>query len=317
MNPKTVMVLGCNGLLGQRVSEFLVRGTSHKIVIAGRSERAVGGLAELPYAMVDITQKRDVRKLVVDWKPDVIINAAAMTNVDACETDRELAWKINVGGVENIIDAARRAGSSIVHFSTDYIFDGKAGPYSEVDRPAPLNYYGRGKLASENELRASGLPHVILRTMVLYGYGTGVKPNFALWLVRNLEERKPVRVVNDQTGNPTLVDDLAHAVVSAVELGKTGIYHIAGRDLLSRYDFALKLARVFGFDPDLVTPISTSHLKQPAQRPLKSGLITLKAEVELNHRPSTADEGLTVFKGQITRNPRRLPDSAPFPGRKR
>jgi dTDP-4-dehydrorhamnose reductase len=153
--------------------------------------------------------------------------------------------------------------------------------------------------------------------MVLYGYASGVKSNFALWLVENLEEKKPVRVVSDQIGNPTLVDDLAHATVSAIELEKNGIYHIAGREILSRYDFALKLAKIFAFDVELVTPVATANLKQPAQRPLKSGLVTLKAEVELNYRPSTTEEGLTLLRGQLTRNTKRLPDSAPYPGRKR
>jgi len=135
--------------------------------------------------------------------------------------------------------------------------------------------------------------------------------------VRNLEERSPVRVVDDQTGNPTLVDDLAHAIVSGVELERTGVYHIAGREIVSRYEFALKLASVFGFERELISPVKTATLNQPAQRPLKSGLVTLKAEVELGYRPSTVEEGLTILKGQLSRTVRRLPDSAPIPGRKR
>jgi dTDP-4-dehydrorhamnose reductase len=153
--------------------------------------------------------------------------------------------------------------------------------------------------------------------MVLFGFAAEVKSNFALWLVRNLEERNPVRVVDDQTGNPTLVDDLAHGIISGVELERTGVYHIAGREIVSRYEFALKLASVFGFDSELISPVRTAALNQPAQRPLKSGLVTLKAEVELGYRPSTVEEGLTILKGQLSRSARRLPDSAPIPGRKR
>jgi dTDP-4-dehydrorhamnose reductase len=239
-----------------------------------------------------------------------------MTNVDACEKERELAWKVNVGGVENIIEAAKRIDATVLHVSTDYVFDGKAGPYTEEDRPEPLSYYGRSKLASENQLRVSGVKFVIARTMVLYGYASGIRSNFALWLIQNLEKNTPVHVVNDQMGNPTLADDLAHALVSGIELDRTGIYHIAGREIVSRYDFALKLAKIFGFDQDLITPIKTSQLKQPATRPLNSGLVTLKAEVELGYRPSTMEEGLTILKGQLSHSSRRMPDSAPVPGRK-
>ena len=308
------MVLGCNGLLGQKVSELIARGTSCELILCSRSEKPLAPIPDVPYVRVDITKRREVRNAVAEWEPHAIVNAAAMTNVDKCETEKELAWKINVGGVENIVEAARRTDATVVHVSTDYIFDGKAGPYSEDDRPRPLNYYGRSKLASENHLRASGLKYFIARTIVLYGYASGAKTNFALWLIQQLERREPVRVVDDQVGNPTLADDLAHAIVSAIELEKAGIFHVAGRDIASRFDFAMTCARKFGFDTDLITPIKTIQLRQPAERPLKSGLVTLKAEVELNYRPSTTEEGITILKGQLSKSPRRLPDSAPIPG---
>jgi dTDP-4-dehydrorhamnose reductase len=263
------------------------------------------------YEQIDITSKKDAKKIVHSVEPDVIVNCAAMTNVDACETERELAWKINTEGVEHLIEAARKNNARIVHISTDYIFDGKSGPYDETARPEPLSYYGKTKLASENALLLSGLEYFIARTMVLYGTGTNVKSNFALWLIENLEKNLPVKVVDDQFGNPTLVDDLAQGILNAIELGKTGIYHFAGRDIVSRYEFALRLARVFGFEPRLVIPIKTSQLHQPATRPMISGLITLKAEVELGYRPSTVEQGLVVLKSQLARSPQKMPDSAP------
>jgi dTDP-4-dehydrorhamnose reductase len=236
-----------------------------------------------------------------------------MTNVDACETEREMCWKVNVEGVENLIEAAKRSDTKVIHVSTDYVFDGKAGPYTEDDRPEPLSYYGKSKLASENALRRSGIPFVIARTMVLYGFAPGVKPNFALWLIENLEKRKKVTVVDDQIGNPTLVDDLAYGLIQAFEMERTGIYHIAGRDIVSRYEFALKLAKVFDLDPLLITPIKTASLHQPAPRPLKSGLLTLKAEVELGYKPSTVEQGLLILKTQLHRTMKMLADSAPVP----
>lgn len=311
MSVERVLIVGSNGLLGQKVTELLIRGSAYRLMLASKAAQPVRQLQTTEYTQLDVTSKKDVKTLVSSFDPDVIINASAMTNVDACETERELAWKINVDGVENLIDAAKIKDKKIVHISTDYVFDGKAGPYSEDDRPEPLSYYGKTKFASENMLRSSDVPHMILRTIVLYGYAQGVKSNFALWLVENLEKKMPVRVVDDQLGNPTLVDDLAYAIAGGIELERTGIYHVAGRDIVSRYEFAKRLARIFEFDETLITPVKTSLLKQPAPRPLKSGLITLKAEVELGYRPSTVDEGLTILKGQLARTTKWAADSPP------
>ncbi|MFN0159375.1 MAG: dTDP-4-dehydrorhamnose reductase [Bacteroidota bacterium] len=313
MSVKRILLVGSNGLLGQKLTEVLTRGSAYYLVLASRSEKSVRPLLSAEYVQLDVTSRKDVKHLVWNAEPDIIINASAMTNVDACELERELAWKINVDGMDNIIDGAKRNDTRIIHVSTDYIFDGKSGPYSENDRPEPLNYYGKSKLASENSLRTSGLPHMIARTIVLYGYGSGVKSNFALWLIGQLEQKLPVRVVDDQFGNPTLVDDLAYGIVSAIELGRTGVYNIAGREIISRYEFALRLARVFDFDERLITPIQTSQLKQPAVRPLKSGLITLKAELELGIKPSTVEDGLKILKNQLQRTARRAADSPPAP----
>lgn len=314
MSTKRVLVVGSNGLLGQKVTELLVRGSSYDITLSSRAEAPLRELHSARYVRMDITAKKEVKTVVHSVEPDVIINCAAMTNVDACEKEKESAWRINTTGVEHLIDAAKKNNGTIVHVSTDYVFDGKDGPYDEEARPNPLSYYGKTKLASENALRASGLPFFIARTMVLYGYATGVKPNFALWLVQSLEKKVPVRVVDDQLGNPTIADDLAHGILSAVELGRTGVYHIAGRDIVSRHDFAVILAQVFEFDPGMITPIQTSLLRQPAPRPLKSGLVTLKAEVELAYRPSTVEHGLRVLKSQLSRVERQVNDSKPIPG---
>ena len=301
MDIERILVVGSNGLLGQKVAEQLVRGSNYHITLASVEETAVRDIPSAPYLTLDITNRKQVREAVGAVNPQVIINCAAMTNVDACEIEREAAWKINVGGVEHLIDAARKTGVMIVHVSSDYVFDGKTGPYGEEDKPEPLSYYGKTKLASENALRTSGLPCIVARTMVLYGFAEGVKANFALWLIKTLREGQTVRVVDDQIGNPTLVDDLAFGLIRGMELGKTGLYHLAGRDIQSRYEFAMTLARFFHLDAKLIHPINTAQLKQPAARPLKSGLLTLKAEVELGFKPLETEQGLTILKTQLAR----------------
>ena len=311
---KRIMIIGSNGLLGQKVAELCIRGSNYQLMLCSVEPTSLITLPDVPYTMLDMTVKKEVKDAVTSFEPDVVLNCAAMTNVDACERERELAWKVNVTGLENIIEAARRKKSLIVHISSDYIFNGKHGPYDESARPEPISYYGKTKLAGENALRTSGLEYFIARTMVLYGYSPGVKLNFALWLVQSLDAGTRVRVVDDQYGNPTLVDDLAYGLLRAVELGKTGIYNIAGREIVTRFTFAVRLAEKFGLDPGLVTPVKTSELNQPAPRPLKSGLITLKAETDLGIVASNVEEGLTILKSQISRTLKRMDDEKAIPG---
>lgn len=302
---KRVLITGSNGLLGQKLVELFSHSSSYGVYLTSLEESSIFGETTLPYKQVDLSKRQDVRRLVDEIEPEIIINTAALTNVDLCETNRELAWKSNVDSIENLMHGAKLVGAGIIHFSTDYVFDGTAGPYAEYDRPNPLSYYGRTKLASENILTTSGIQYTIVRTMVLYGVAQAIKLNFALWLLKSLSENKPIRVVDDQLGNPTLADDLAYAVLKIVELGRTGLYHIAGHDIVSRYEFAIRFAEMFKFNKKLITASKTSALEQAAHRPLKSGLVTLKAETDLGVRLSGVEHGLRVFKSQIDGHMRR------------
>jgi dTDP-4-dehydrorhamnose reductase len=299
---KRVLVTGSNGLLGQKIVELLSRSNNYNLLLTSRQEQSVFQDEVLPYRQLDVSDKQEVRKVVDEIEPDVIINTAAMTNVDKCETDREAAWRANVVSVENLVQAAKLSGSHLIHISTDYVFDGKNGPYNEIDRPNPVSYYGRTKLASENVIRTSGVSNTIIRTMILYGMGYNVKSNFALWVMKSLTDGKPIRVVDDQMGNPTLADDLAFAIIKVVELGRPGLYHVSGADLVSRYDFAMMLAEVFDLNKKYITAVKTSTLKQPAPRPMKSGFITLKAQTDLDIKMSGMKHGLTVLKNQLSTN---------------
>ncbi len=291
-----VMITGCHGLLGQSVLKMFLKATDCEILATAKENRTFLDFSGFDYTMLDITIRSDVKNLVVYFRPDVIINTAAYTNVDGCEINRELAWRVNVEGVRNLVHSARRVDAKLIHISTDYIFDGKNGPYSEDAIPNPINYYGRTKLASENEIKIGGIRFAILRTNVLYGVGKNVKNNFALWLYQKLSNGENIKVVTDQIGNPTYVDDLAFAILKVVEFDKEGVYNVGGRDFVDRYTFAMKFAEIFGFDKSLITPVKTSELNQVAPRPLKSGLITLKAEAELGLKPHGVEDGIREFK---------------------
>ncbi len=317
MDSVKILVTGSNGLLGQNLTKILLRESDYKFLITSIEKESFFDIDEFSekyinvncenrysYEVLDITNKEKIKKVIQKYKPEFIINCAAFTNVDACETEKELCWRLNVDAVKNLIIASRVNNAKIIHISTDYIFDGKNGPYTETDTPNPISFYGRSKLAGENALRTSGVDYVIIRTIVLYGYGVNVKPNFALWLVNELSNSNPIKIVKDQTGNATHADDLAYGILKVIEKteGKKDvklIFNIAGKDILSRLDFAYLVCDIFGFDKSLITPILTSELHQPAPRPLKSGLITLKAETELGLKTMTTKEGIQLLKYEL------------------
>ena len=292
-----ILVVGANGLLGQRLISFYVG--KQNIELLGSSVEEKSFLPGTAYIKCDITSREEVKKLIFDFYPDVVINAAGFTNVDQSEKERETAWKINVKGVEYLTEACRTIDAKIIHISTDYIFNGLNGPYDENAKVDPLGYYGRTKLASENALRIGAVTYSVIRTNVLYGVANS-RPDFVRWVINSLTDKKQIRVVTDQINNPTFVEDLVQAINKIIELDKFNLYNIGGKDFLNRFEFAVIIADYFNLDKSLILPIVTEELKQPAKRPLKSGLITIKAETELGYKPHSIIEALAVIKKQLS-----------------
>jgi len=293
------LVCGSNGLLGQRLALMLGGQTEYEVLNTSHHRSFVFDHHLFDYTQLDLTRASDVKSLVSSFQPDVIINAAGATNVDWCEEHREEAWAINVTGVEHLVEASRKVGATLIHVSTDYIFDGKTGNYREDDRPNPQNYYGKTKLAGENAIRIAGIDYAIVRTVVLYGTGYRVKRNFALWVLDNLKSGTSIRCVDDQISCPTYVSDLAFGILKIAELEKTGIFHITGSEAVSRYEFAVRIARAFGLDTGLIRRIKTSDLPQRAMRPMNTTMITLKAETELGLKASNIGQGITLLKQEL------------------
>jgi dTDP-4-dehydrorhamnose reductase len=289
-----VLITGANGLLGQQlISVFRGDYEVHALGLQAQPRLSAGNFQ---YHQGDITDRALLRELNQKIVPKFIINAAAFTDVDGSETQRELCWKVNVTGVENLVYAAQKVHARLIHVSTDYVFDGKAGPYREEHQPNPLGFYARAKLAGENALLNGKAVFAIARTMVLYGSGCEIRPNFVTWLLAQLRGGKTVRIVDDQFGNPTLASELAQALRVLAESGRHGIYHISGSEMIARYEFAVKIAEVFNHDTALIQPIKTSDLKQAAPRPLRSGFDISKAVRELNVKMSDVVGGLQKFK---------------------
>lgn len=296
---KRILICGSNGLLGQRLAMMLSSQTEYEVLNTSRNRSFVFDHRLFDYTQLDITKKSDVKSLVSSFHPTTIINAAAAADVDWCEQHREDAWKINVVGVENLIEATRKVGARLIHISTDYVFDGTHGPYSENDKPNPISYYGKSKLASENAIRIAEISHTIFRTIVLYGTAIGVRDSFPLWVIKNLRAGKTIRCSEDQISNPTHVNDIAFAAIKGFELNRDGVYHICGSEQVSRHQFAVRTAELFGLDITQIQGVKSSELNQIAPRPLVTGFVTLKAQTELGLNPMTISQGLTLLKREL------------------
>lgn len=296
---KRILITGCHGLLGQKLVEILDPDVDERLFgVDVHAESYFPGRRRYSYYPLDLTDRSRVLELLNQVRPQAIINTAAMTHVDACEVEREACWRINTTAVETLVDGARRIGARLVQVSSDYVFDGEAGPYSELDRPNPISYYGKSKLAAENAVLGGGIDGAVARTVVLYGHGRHLKPSFVTWLVDRLRNKQPVKIVTDQISNTTLVDDLAGAIRKMTLLGRTGVYHCAGREILSRFEFALKVADAYGLEHDGIQPTLTRLLGQKAPRPLQGGLVIDKAQKDLDIPFMTVDEQLKRFREQ-------------------
>jgi dTDP-4-dehydrorhamnose reductase len=294
-----ILITGANGLLGYKLVQLLSRQTDINTIATGR--RVIQDLPfNVLFSELDITIQTQTEKIISLLKPDVIINTAAMTQVDQCETDRDACWKANVTGVENLVAACSKNQIHLVHVSTDFIFDGSHGPLDETAIPKPVNFYGESKLAGEKLLQQSTVSWTILRTVLVYGVTPDMsRSNIVLWVKKSLEEGKTIHVVNDQWRTPTLAEDLAMGCFLAATKKARGIYNISGEEVMTPYDIAIQTADFFKLNKSLIQATDSSKFKQPAMRPPKTGFIITKAKNELGYQPHSFNEGLELMASQL------------------
>ncbi len=269
-----VLIIGAAGQLGYDLKRTL--SPAHEVL--GADVAAAGAEKE-----VDIAELNDLTELAVAYQPDVIVNAAAFTNVDGCEASRDACWEVNATGAGNVARACGICGgATLIHISTDYVFDGsKPEPYTEHDPTSPLGEYGKSKFAGEEAVRRE-LPrkHLIVRTAWLFGsHGH----NFVKTMLKLGRERDELSVVDDQTGSPTYAGHLAAALKTMAEtrLNHPGTYHMTGSGSCTWYEFAAEIFRLAGIDVDL-KPVTTAEYKAPAPRPAYSALANTRApEIEM------------------------------------
>jgi len=300
-NIKKVLITGSNGLLGQNLIKILRGNPDYQLFALSRSPNVYPDQDGYTFIQLDLTEEAAVNKLAKDILPDVIVHAAAMTQVDPCELNPADCESINVDATRNIAKLAGRCGSHLVYISTDFVFSGENGPYREEDQVDPVSIYGESKLAGERITMKLSVPWSIVRTILVYGVTPAMsRSNLVLWVKNSLEAGKAIRVVNDQFRMPTLVDDLANGIGSIIKGQKEGIYHLSGDEYGSVYDFSLRIARFFSLDESLISPISSASLEQAGKRPPDTGFILDKAEKELNFKPTSFVNGLTVVQNLLS-----------------
>ncbi|HCC48853.1 MAG TPA: NAD(P)-dependent oxidoreductase [Elusimicrobia bacterium] len=280
------LIIGASGQVGSALSSLCVR---RKIEVYGTSRKGQG------FLYLDLAAPETIAPVFEKSAPDLVLLCAAQTHVDGCERDPARARAVNAEGPALVAAECAKAGAQLVYFSTEYVFDGAAGPYGEDDGPDPVSVYGRTKL--EGERACLAVPGALAaRTTVVYSHDPD-SDNFVMQLISSHRAGAKLRVATDQYSTPTYAPELAAAVLDLAGKGAAGIFNVAGPDCLSRYEFALKACGAFGFDPAFLEPRLTAELGQVAARPLRAGLKTEKLARELGRGLPPAEESLRKIAG--------------------
>jgi len=297
---KTILVTGSNGLLGQKITSAILSGRQFNLVATSKGLNRFKVTEGYQYASMDILDPANVRAVIEKYQPDSIIHTAALTNVDKCHEQKELAHQLNVEAVRTLVEICSEYDIQLIHLSTDFIFDGANGPYDEQDTPNPLSYYGMTKLEAEELVKNAQCKWAIVRTIIVYGIvNEKSRSNIVLWAKEALEKGDPINVVNDQWRMPTLAEDLAEGCLLIAEQDAHGIFNISGKEMMSISELVDKVARFWGLNKALIREISSASLNQAAKRPVKTGFILDKAINELGYKPHSFEQGLALLDSQL------------------
>lgn len=275
-------ITGGSGLLGERLAT--IAKDDDELTLVHNSNPTDNSIK------CDITNEKEVKESIGKENPDVIIHCAAMTNVDLCEDETELAYKVNGDGTGYLAKAANDIDAKIIYVSTDFVFDGQRGYYKEDEKVNPLGIYAKSKYDGEVQLEKYSDDWAIARVSVLYGWHSRL--NFTTWVIEQLRQKNEINIVTDQINSPTLADNAAEAIFKIAEKDKKGIFHTAGNDAINRFDFTKKIADAFDLDDSLINPTTSTQFVQKAPRPRDSSLNVNKVEKELDMKMETCSESL-------------------------
>ncbi len=288
-----VLLVGISGLLGKHI--FASTPSHHRVIGTYMTSKA-----HYPDSFkLDITKENMVNKVLNEIQPDIVMNAASLGNVDYCEKHQEEAWKVNVVGNENMLSSAKKIGAKYIFFSSNAVFNGNKPPYREKSTIDPVNFYGKTKAVAE-EIILKKYPHnsLILRLTTMYGWNdTRERNNPATWIISRLSKNMPTHVVDDVFNNHLWVGQAANTIWKAIDLNFYGeIFHIAGNECISRYEFSKKVAQVFNLDEHLLLPVSSTFFPSITPRPHNTCFDTSKMKKILKIKPLDVSSGLTFMK---------------------
>ena len=292
-----VLITGSNGLLGKKLVDLCLSQSISFLATSSGANRN-SRCPQENYATLDITDEQNITEVLHAYKPTHLIHTAAMTNVDQCELHPEACDLVNRQSVQMLANYCQLHQIHFQLLSTDFVFDGLAGPYTEEDQPNPLSVYARSKVEAENIAQTTQDLHFsIVRTIIVYGEGEKLsRSNLILWAKNALQNGEPLQVVDDQFRAPTWADDLAWACLRICELNQNGIFHISGPETLSIYEIVLRLARFYNLSAEHISKVSSEQLQQPAKRPPRTGFKLDKASHILGYEPSTLEQTFALLK---------------------
>jgi len=297
---KRILVTGSNGFIGRETLSILIKDRDIEVIALSRGKNRHPSHPNYTYIDADVCDEAIMEAIIASHRPDVVIHTVAMAQVEACEENPVLCREINVNPVRTLVSLAVRYGFHLIYLSTDFIFDGENGPYTETDDPHPLNEYGRSKLQAEQLIQSSSIRWSIVRTILVYGLPHDEnRSNIVLWIKNSLAGGKEIKVVTDQIRMPTLVSDLAEACITIAKQGVTGIFHISGEESMSIHDIALQVSGCWNLDQSLIKPVSANLLPSAVARPKATGFILDRARSVLAYSPHSLQDGLLLMKKQM------------------
>ncbi len=291
-----ILITGSNGLLGQKLVDYCLR-NSIVFLATSKGENRYSKCPDDSYMKMDITSREEVVKVMRDFTPTHVIHTAAMTNVDQCEKEPDNCQEVNVNAVGILVEACNSINAHFQLLSTDFIFDGEKGNYSEDDEPNPLSVYAKSKVDAEEIVKTNSTTSwSIVRTIIVYGKGENLsRSNIVLWAKGALETGDPLSIVDDQFRAPTYADDLAAGCMGIIENNEKGVFHISGPETMSIFDLVIRIAKHFNLNTDNISRVSSSTLNQAAKRPPKTGFDLSKAYEKIDYKPHSLEETLDIL----------------------
>lgn len=291
-----ILVTGANGLIGKKVVKQLIATGNCEVVATSQKRLQFEGIQTFTSDLLNA----DINSLIEKIKPDSVVHCAALSSPDACEVDRFHCKRMNIGMVERFGSACRDYNVHFVLLSTDFVFDGIKGNYSETDNINPITFYGESKLAAEKILADLGIDHAIIRTAQVFGFENKLsRQNYLTRCVKQLASGKEFKVAVDRIRSFTLAEDLAVGIETVATNRLKGIYHIAGSDSITFGEYAQLIAKTFGYDSSLLNMIPANQMIEAAPRPFNSSLVIEKAKQELNYKTTPIDEAVAFVKSQM------------------